>query len=325
MNSIENISESSSEHEFGFLIDGNRFKDMRRGLDWNELAKAEFHVSVHSPYDLADIRGIWSKKILIKTGYVTTLRVDQVQTKTAEMARLMDEKKRGCRFNDENSELPNFHWYSKFNCLFDCSIEIATKICGCTPWNYPVLDKNVNKLNVSSSRICDFFGNACFNQILENSHFASSCETKCYNDCDDIRYSVSIVREPIDPYGRICNRLGKPNNAMELQTKNHVWTMLRGDGRLEKHNNSSSVGRIMNHLRAILIGNNESSYIDANRAARDDCKQKLNSDIALVIVAIDSPTFSRMKRNVKVTSFDKFALLGKPEYFISPSNNFYKI
>ena len=34
---VQNISMDSSDHQFGFLIDANRYKDLKRGVEWNNL------------------------------------------------------------------------------------------------------------------------------------------------------------------------------------------------------------------------------------------------------------------------------------------------
>ena len=53
----------------------------------------------------------------------------------------IDLKKRKCRFGDEplkNSEGAKFmNTYSQAGCTYQCYLEIAAKICGCTPWYFP--------------------------------------------------------------------------------------------------------------------------------------------------------------------------------------------
>ena len=127
-------------------------------------------------------------------------------------------------------------------------------------------------------------------------------------------YSMYIDILPLDPKKSICNYIGEPVSTLEFQVKKHVRSLFSernwyGDG----HNDFSSPPerRMMNLMKDILIGANESYYIDEKPAFERDCTAKLESDVAVVIVSITSPTFSRMIKSVKATTFDKLAVFGK--------------
>ena len=69
-------------------------------------------------------------------------------------------------------------------------------------------------------------------------------------------------------------------------------------------------------IRDILIKSNEETthYVNETLAFEEDCKRKLKSDIAVVIVSIDSPTFTRTAQTIRVSSFDKLAIIGKTRF-----------
>ena len=55
---------------------------------------------------------------------------------------------------------------------------------------------------------------------------------------------------------------------------------------------------------------NQTHNINEKLSFKHDCTQKLEYDIAAVIVSIDSPTFSRTTKNVRVTFQGKLASIG---------------
>ena len=72
-------------------------------------------------------------------------------------------------------------------------MEEAEKLCGCRPWDYPT---TVNQSKVRASRICDFYGNSCFNSVLENG-LAQICQTMCVAGCNELKYTISMEKESI--------------------------------------------------------------------------------------------------------------------------------
>ena len=308
---LEYISKDSSNHQFGFLIDGNRYKDLKRGVEWNKTSNILFEIAIHSSHDLPDVRGWASKRIVVQPGYATTIRIDLHNTTADDSIRSTHPEKRGCRFHYENEDLSAFKWYSKTNCLFDCTMVIAEQTCGCRPWDYP---NPTDKTKRTGSPICDYYGNSCFNRVLTNKT-NQKCESKCISNCEEIGYSISVDHEPLDPKGRICSYLRRPIDVVEMQTKRHVQNLFseRAWPYDSKFNFIPPKRRVMNILKDMLSHTNESYYPMKNEkeAFERDCRAKINEDLAAVTVIIDSPTFSRMKRNVKVTVSDKLALLGE--------------
>ena len=176
---LKHISEQPSEQHVTFIVDGSSFKNLKRGSsDWNRSSYTEFRVGLHSPTDVADIRGWDSKIINVPTGFITTIKVDLSEQKGDSSIRPVPVSKRGCKFSEENEDLTSVKWYSKINCFLDCKMDIAEKVCGCRPWDYPSNGQSNESLAESKGRICDFFGSSCFNKIL-----AKNMEEKCKNRC----------------------------------------------------------------------------------------------------------------------------------------------
>lgn len=310
---VQNINDERSSHHFTFFVDGNSYKDLKKGIDWNTPSNNQFKVSIHSPNDAADVRGWYNTILNLPTGYITTIKIKHSQLRSDDSIRAMEIRKRGCKFHDENNDLSSVRWYSKINCLLDCNMEYAERICGCRPWDYPV-SYQVNKTTPDQQiRVCDFFGSSCFNMALEK-NMASHCDSTCIPDCDETSYSISIDKEPIDPKKIICNDLEDPTTFLELELKNHIRSQLTRDVSYTGHDyvfRSPPEQRIMGLIKEILSQGNESHIADAKKAFETECTAKLESDIAAVIVSIDSPKFTRIIKSSKATTFDKLAIFGK--------------
>ena len=311
---VENITTDLSTHHFSFVIDSNTYKDLKRGKDWNISSNTVFNIGIHSPTDVADIRGWYNQIMVVPTGYITKITIKQSEIKADDTLRSVGMEARKCRFTEENNDLPSVMYYSKVNCLLDCNMEVAQKTCGCRPWDYPTPDDHNDTSTKSQFRICDYFGTSCFTTVLQGNS-ESKCLEKCVPNCDEINYSISIDKEPIDPGRRICSYNRDPINALELEIKKHVLTQF-----VENHTYVDVTGiiasepperRMMSLLKEILSNSNDSYYLDEKKAYEQDCVAKLNSDVAAVIVSIDSPTFTRMVKSSKVSFFDKLAILGK--------------
>ena len=310
---VENISRDRSKHYFSFFLDGNTYKDLRRGMDWNTSSNTEFNIGIHSPNDIADIRGWFNPIIKLPTGFITKINLKHSQLRSDESIRDIEIEQRECRFHDENGELSSVKWYSKINCLLDCSMELAENICGCRPWDYPTSENGNKTSNEGQLRICDFYGSSCFNRVLQQT-VSSKCDTKCVPNCDQIDYSISIDVEPLDPKKTICSYFEEPITVLEFQIKKYVQALFSEQnwyGEVDYAFDSPPERRMMNLMKDILLQSNESYHSDEQEVFERECTEKLKADIAAVIVTIYSPTFTRMIKSVKVTDFDKLAIFGK--------------
>ena len=315
---IKNIAEQPSEQHMTFIIDGDSFKNLKRGSsEWNSSSYTEFRVGLHSPTDVADIRGWDSKIINVPTGFVTSIKVDLSEQKGDSSIRPVSVSKRGCKFNDENEDLSSIKWYSKINCFVDCKMDIGEKVCGCRPWDYPRKGQHNTIQTTDPVRICDFFGSSCFNKILSR-NMEEKCKRRCSPECDKIGYKMVITKESLNLNNRICGFENQPYTNLEQNLKMYMLSQFWEDNIIRFSNVDSGYAlasgppekRILNLMRDVLSSQNVSYYSDQKKAFERDCKEKLNSDIAVVIVSIDSPTFDKTTKRVQVTMIDKLGVLG---------------
>ena len=127
-------------------------------------------VNVHDPLALPDLR---SSSVEVKPGYYSTVLITSSVHVTDENTDGLAEQKRHCRFNFEAQNMKLTKIYSQSGCIFECQLEEALEFCGCTPWNYPHLKEE------GFSRVCDFWGKKCFDNVMGNFTLAS---TKCTED-----------------------------------------------------------------------------------------------------------------------------------------------
>ncbi|XP_071747888.1 uncharacterized protein [Lepeophtheirus salmonis] len=98
--------------------------------------------------------------------------------------------KRNCFFHDEK-ELKYFKDYTRNNCLFECDLEKGRRKTNCTPWYFPVLDKDIN--------ICDPWKTKAFIKAMDLDELICDCKS----DCKETIYSTSFTSVPF----RDCNYL----------------------------------------------------------------------------------------------------------------------
>ena len=101
---------------------------------------------------------------------------------------------------------------------------------------------------------------------------------------------------------------------MELQIKNHILSQFSETNKFGDMNYVASTPPerwAINLMRDILSNTNVSYFSDAEHAFERDCHEKIKSDIAAVMVTMNSPKFNRMIRTRKATIFEKISALGK--------------
>ena len=82
-----------------------------------------------------------------------------------------------------------FRHYSQEGCRFECLLSHGRRSCNCTPWNYPFSEGE-------DVRVCDLYGNFCFEQMMRNTTGAD-CK-RCIPDCESIQYTFAESSRPID-------------------------------------------------------------------------------------------------------------------------------
>ena len=104
-----------------------------------------------------------------------------------------------------------------------------------------------------------------------------------------------------------------PENNLESNIKQYLLSFYKSSYDSTTYDEPSNVppeNRLMNLIRGILDGNNETRIGTQEFGFEKDCNEKLDSDIAAVVVSIDSPTFTRTTKHLKATVFDKLAYIG---------------
>ena len=264
---------------------------------------------------VTDIRGWDNKVINAPTGFITTIKVDLSKQKGDSSIQTIPVSKRGCKFNEENEHLTSIKWYSKINCFFDCKMEIGEKVCGCRPWDYPTNRKNNKTLSEVDKRICDFFGSSCFNKILAG-NMEEKCKKRCNPECDKISYKMDISEKALNTDNRICGIRNKPYTKLEQTLKMYLLSQFWEERSLDFTDLDSTLSsgptekRTINLMRDVLVNENISYFSNQEKAFERDCQAKIRSDIAAVIVSIDSPTFDKTTKRVQVTIIDKLGVLG---------------
>ena len=294
---------SGINHQYSFLINANRYMDLRRGINWNQTARPKLKLAIHSSFDIADIKEIG---VHIYPGYLTTIRVNTAQLVSNEDIRGLDIMKRQCKFADERQGLKIVNWYSRNNCLFECSMDLAQDTCGCRPWDYPREDKSTRKQN--SNRVCDFFGSSCFNKMMKKEYTEEQCRKKCTADCMEIKYSLSVDQSPLDSQEYICINPKNKDATTEYSIQNSIWRNMFGD---EIEGNKVSWFQTTNTDRIIRTAQDAITITNKTMSQTDFCIKKVIADIAVVEVVINSPTVLRLIQGVKVSFVEKMANFGE--------------
>ena len=104
-------------------------------------------------------------------------------------------------------------------------------------------------------------------------------------------------------------------NILEYNIKTYIQSLYKnGDGdNHDQFTNAPTESRLMNLMRGILAGSNSTKENNDSQILRfeENCIEKIESDIAAVVVSIHSPTFTRTTKHLKATILDKLAYIGK--------------
>ena len=182
---------------------------------------------------------------------------------------------------------------SRSNCLSECYILEAMSYCNCVPWDYPIPDA------ISASNeitICDFYGNSCFNSYIQNG-MAANCHNRCDTGCNEIKFYITTEKEPIK-WQDICDYDPRDTDQELDLFERETFEFLF---------NTTYSGRsgVVRFQEALLKSEDTKSF------AKMYCEKKLKSDIAMVEVVMDSPTFIKYIQTHKATTTDKLANFGK--------------
>ena len=165
--------------------------------------------------------------------------------------------------------------------------------CECIPWDYPIRydDQTSNEM-----MICDFYGNSCFNSYIESGR-AEGCKKDCVPGCNEIKYTLTTEREPIQ-WESICSY--DPNDTevqldlFDIELSSYI-----------RSSTYSARSEIIRFQEALIDSKDTNSFMFRY------CKEKIMYDIAMVEVIMDSPTVIKYIQTYKATITDKLANFGK--------------
>ena len=298
---------SGIQYQYTLLVDTNRHNDFKRGIFWKNKSKTNLQLGIHSPNDIADIKGTG---IDIYPGYETTIRINFQELYSDPSIRSIEPIKRQCKFDDENEDIGVFKWYSRVNCLFECSMSLIEKECGCRPWDYPKkIETSTNSLN-QESRICDYFGNTCFHALMKTEFGEKQCLKKCHPDCNEVKYTFSVEKTPFNPENiceysadeeRLQRAQFKDVKNLETSVRNHVSGYPQSKPRWGK---MAPINDLIRMVQDNLKHQNKSTP-DINM-----CMEKLMKDVAVVHIVVNNPTVMKLIQTNRVSSTDKLANFG---------------
>ena len=219
----------------------------------------------------------------VKPGYISTFIITPSQSITNENTKHLPKEKRQCQFKDEKENSRLFKDYRQGNCIFECQLNIASKKCGCMPWDYPFLN--------DSLPICDKFGRLCFQTTMINSESTTKCnQSQCKNDCISTSYRYSVYFTKIDSIALCENDDFK--RALEF-----------GTGYDKK-------GKYYYRIPPKFIRRYEQIVQNKDIDEITMCQERVKN-MAIVNFQIDSQSYYTIKRTLRITFADMLSNIGK--------------
>ena len=313
---------SGFRHQYSFLVDNGHYKDLKRALMdkktltltnmqiWKRLKNTHtnFLLAIHSPYAIADIGG---NGIRVESGYETTIRVNLMELYSHETIKDIDIDQRQCLFSDERPNYGLFLNYSKVNCEFECKLDEAEKLCTCRPWDYPRPQKLPS--NDTERPICDFFSSSCFHSAMKYEYVEKLCFDKCPSNCNEVKYTISSERVPLNPNQEICVDPRERDKSSSSKTIHaSIWDHIFGLPHYTHSTTSINKHRWYKDTPAQrLVKTFQDVMLNQTQTKANYCTGKVMNDLAIVNVIVNSPTVLKLVQDVRVTFTDKLANIGK--------------
>ena len=270
-----------------YLMGNHRYRHTSRGqfIFGKKLEPSRFLLSLSNNNEYV---GMQSSRKIMPAGYKVTFSVQAMEIVPSEDLRDISIESRKCRFYDEIEGLELFKTYSKPACEFEFRLKKAKDFCQCVPWYIP----SQSKLRYT---ICDFYGNYCFNQIM-NGYQKSINE--CLPSCHQIKFTSSEIREKIDS-ATVCSKSSFEGAERNLAKKIY-------------DNNGYDLFFKIEKLREwIEKGNKLNESMDSEQMEKEFCKELMENDIAEVKVMFERKEYIRTHTSKRVTFPDKLGAFGK--------------
>ena len=130
------------------------------------------------------------------------------------------------------------------------------------------------------------------------------CLKKCPPDCNEVKYTVSVEKTPLDLENGIC---ASPNRNKESVHDGSIWNHIFGMGQVNskfRWNKNTPTKTLAKIIRNRLSANNKTL------GDVEYCIGKVSMDIAIVNVVVNSPTVLKFVQDIKTTFADKLASFG---------------
>ena len=161
------------------------------------LDKATIQLQVHQAKEFPNMikestYDDFSEPISLTTGYEYVIDVypyGQVSTKEFKS---LNYNQRQCYLETETDQTGIFKVYTEKNCRYSCHVRLASKKCGCRPWDF------IDYLKMEE---CDVFGRVCFSNAIKI--ITKSPEElcgHCKDECDFMKFKKKVRSEKIAKY-----------------------------------------------------------------------------------------------------------------------------
>ena len=98
------------KYKDAFLVTSNVAMDLKNGLTWKKTGRSMFKLGIQPRNEMPEIR---QNSIDIQAGYKTTIWVNIMQLESDTQIKILDVKRRKCKFPSESDELRIFNEYSR--------------------------------------------------------------------------------------------------------------------------------------------------------------------------------------------------------------------
>ena len=192
------LEPDSNDHNPIWKIDGTSRSKLTLIIDTNSLTILKqnsnkkldgdlktIQLQIHQNKELANMilennQDDFSEPVTLSRGYEYTYEVYPHGQISSEEFKAVGKEKRNCKLDDEVDQTGIFKIYSYKNCKYSCHVELASKQCGCRPWDF---------FGKSQMGECDVFGRTCFLNAMELISMSDeSLCTHCQHSCDFMKF-----------------------------------------------------------------------------------------------------------------------------------------
>ncbi len=156
---------------------------------------SKIRMVMNNPMDVPDLS---SDYFILDPGMAYYIYLTPTQTVTDRGGLKLKLSQRKCLSASENKKLKIFKAYTQSACIFECKLRRAVSECNCSPWDYPVLDRETPICTARN-------GKPCFEEVMAAPFDIQECG--CPNDCSFVQYSKSPLIHPILPISGFCDNL----------------------------------------------------------------------------------------------------------------------